>query len=93
MILRHQSISGTVLTISLIILIIVGYWASTQIRQQGAEEQFHSAVGLEKEKEQAETKSILPIEGGNMPLYLVLVLATAAFGVLTYLSAKRRHGK
>jgi hypothetical protein len=72
---------------------MVGYWASAQILQQGAEERFHSAVGLEREKEQTEPERILPIEVENMSLYLVLVLATAAFGVLTNLYAERRHGK
>jgi hypothetical protein len=92
MILSHKSVSQAVLAFSLIILIMVGYWASAQILQ-GAEERFHSAVGLEREKEQTEPERILPIEVENMPLYLILVLATAAFGFLTYLYTERRHGK
>jgi len=76
--------------VSLIVMIVIGYWASIQISEQGAEERFHSAVGLEREEECAETKSILPIEVENIYLFLILTLATVAFGIVACHATARK---
>ena len=77
----------------MILVVVIGYWASAQISEQGFEERFRPAVGKEREKEHREAKRILPIEVENISLYIAPSLATAAFGLTVCYAATLRRGE
>ncbi len=80
------------LAILIVFLLLLGYWAATKVTEQGIEERFHCAVGLNQSGEEVEANGSLPIETRNPFLYVIITLAALTIAVAAYSFARRKNG-
>lgn len=85
-------VSQAFLVLMLVSLLLLSYWAAARITEQGIEERFHSAVGLNQSGEDVEAQGGLPIETRNPLLYVIITLATLISAVTAYNFARRKSG-
>jgi uncharacterized BrkB/YihY/UPF0761 family membrane protein len=90
--LNEARMGQVVLAILVVAFILIGYWALNRSANQGMEERFRSAIGLDQAKEH-DVEGALSVEGGNPRLYLFLFFITLAFGIAVYYVASRRRAR